>query len=476
MEYRFMHLDRRRFLQTAGAALAMAPLASARGASPPPTILTAEKRVIEVLGKPAPVLGLRSSSGRSGFSGRASQPFDVILENRLDERTLIHWHGQTPPVKQDGMPMFSQSLLQPGERHAYRFKARPGTHWMHSHHALQEQRLLAAPLIVAEDDSEDVQEVVIMLHDFTFKAPDEILASLTGGSGGGHGMHGTVRSGGMNFASIVSHLSGMFGGPGHLHDVEYDAFLANDRTLEDPEIVPVEADQRVRLRIINGAASTAFIIDVGQLEGEVVAVDGNPVQALRARTFPLAMAQRVDVIVRVPNSPHAWPVLAWREGGSERTGIVLAPRGSRVAKISRTGDAEAAVAGLGLETKLRAIHPLSSRPVDRKVKLTLGGGTGYHWTINGGQPVKVTSGERVEMTIRNRTMMMHPIHLHGHHFQVVNIDGASLQGAVRDTVLVPAHGGEVTVVFDADNPGEWMLHCHNLYHMEAGMMTTMAYT
>lgn len=70
--------------------------------------------------------------------------------------------------------------------------------------------------------------------------------------------------------------------------------------------------------------------------------------------------------------------------------------------------------------------------------------------------------------------MSHPIHLHGHSFQVVAINNERFAGAVRDTVLVPARG-RVTIAFDADNPGHWALHCHNLYHMANGMMTSVRY-
>jgi FtsP/CotA-like multicopper oxidase with cupredoxin domain len=75
----------------------------------------------------------------------------------------------------------------------------------------------------------------------------------------------------------------------------------------------------------------------------------------------------------------------------------------------------------------------------------------------------------------NHTTMSHPMHLHGHHFQVVAVNGRRFAGAVRDTVLVPANMGQVTIAFDAENPGKWALHCHHLYHMVGGMMTSMAY-
>jgi FtsP/CotA-like multicopper oxidase with cupredoxin domain len=89
-------------------------------------------------------------------------------------------------------------------------------------------------------------------------------------------------------------------------------------------------------------------------------------------------------------------------------------------------------------------------------------------------PLMLTKGQRVEIDLLNRTMMAHPIHLHGHVFQVIAIDGRPIQGAVRDTVLVMPMG-RVRIAFDSDNPGRWALHCHNLYHMVTGMMTEFRY-
>jgi FtsP/CotA-like multicopper oxidase with cupredoxin domain len=112
--------------------------------------------------------------------------------------------------------------------------------------------------------------------------------------------------------------------------------------------------------------------------------------------------------------------------------------------------------------------------------MMLGEGPNYAWTLDGAvhgrdTPLPVKSGDRFELTFMNHTTMSHPMHLHGHLFQVVAINGERFAGAMRDTVLVPAHMGMVTIAFDADNAGKWALHCHHLYHMAGGMMTSMAY-
>ena len=192
------------------------------------------------------------------------------------------------------------------------------------------------------------------------------------------------------------------------------------------------------------------------------------------------MAQRADIRLRLPTGAGSYPVLALREGAPERTGIVLATTGAKVAKIPIKAAKASPVIGLDLERRLRATAALEQRPIGRTISVELAGDMmRYDWRINGqayGQhtPLGVTAGERVEIVMRNASMMSHPMHLHGHHFQVVAIDGERFSGAVRDTVLVPPMKS-VIIAFDANNPGRWAFHCHNLYHMEAGMMGEVRY-
>jgi FtsP/CotA-like multicopper oxidase with cupredoxin domain len=466
-------ITRRRFLAsaaccTAGAALSLSNSTAFAGS---PAILRAERRVIEVNGRPADVLGLTQPDGTHGLVLRSGEDFNVRLENHLDEPTLVHWHGLTPPYGQDGVPDMPQPLLQAGESYDYRFPLdRGGTHFMHAH-TLQEQRLLAAPLIVRDpaEASADEQEVVVLLHDFSFKSPEELLRGLTGMSGGmaGHGGHGGHGGG--------------HGAPGpDLNDIEYDAYLANDRTLDDPQIFRVERGGTVRLRLINGATATAFWIDLGALDGEAIAVDGNPVVPVSGRRFPLGMGQRLDLRLRLPQEEGAWPILALREGARERTGVYLATARGAAARLASSGEEASNPLDIALEASLRAETPLGEAPVERSEQVPLGGSMeNYVWTLGGAawgshRELEVRKGERVEFVMRNESMMAHPMHLHGHRFQVVSIDGRRIAGAMRDTVWVPP-AREVTIAFDADNPGEWAFHCHHLYHMAAGMMTVVRY-
>ncbi|MDX8477950.1 multicopper oxidase family protein [Mesorhizobium sp. VK24D] len=479
-------LSRRQFLASTaaiGAASVLLPLTTPRAVqAAAPTLIRACTRVIDVAGRAAKVFGLVQPDGTPGLTMSAADGFQVRLENALDAPTLIHWHGLTPPFGQDGVPDLPQPLLKPGQSYDYGFPvATPGTHWMHAH-TLQEQQLLAAPLIITDPTEEGVDEqpVVVLFHDFSFKAPEELLAGLTGpspasGNGGTavqsmSGMSGMDMSGGQGVAM-----------PMDVNDIEYDAYLANDRTLNDPQVFTVEQNGTVRLRLINGATATAFWIDTGALEGEAIAVDGNPIVPRRGRRFPLAMGQRIDIRLSIPGKRGAWPIMAQREAGIQRTGFVLATKGGNVKRMATTGDQARPAIDLSFEARLAAAIPLAERAADVNDPVELGGVMqGYSWTLNGKtwgnrQPISVRKGERVELTMRNTSMMGHPMHLHGHHFQVVAIDGRRFVGAVRDTVWVPPTRA-VTIAFDASNPGTWAFHCHHLYHMANGMMTVVDYT
>ena len=118
-----------------------------------------------------------------------------------------------------------------------------------------------------------------------------------------------------------------------VNDIDFDAYLANDRTLADPEVLRVERGGRVRLRIINMADSTNFIIDLGALDGELIAVDGAPNVPLRGAKFPLAMAQRLDIRLRLPAGGGAFPILALREGDTASLRDFLLRRARRRTRV-----------------------------------------------------------------------------------------------------------------------------------------------
>ena len=327
---------------------------------------------------------------------------------------------------------------------------------MHSHLGLQEQRMLAAPLIVHELEKQlfDEQEHVVMLHDFAFRDPQEIMADLRKGM---EDMPGMVMT----------------------NDVTYDAMLANDRTLDDPEILRSEIGGHLRLRIINASASTNMWIDLGMLDGALVAVDGNTVFPVNGKRFPIAIAQRADIRIALPNTAGAWPILFQSEGTALRSGIIVQAGKAEIVKISDQGEAGAPL-DYSLEAQLHSAAQVLKEPVDHTEIVTLtGSDKDYIWGFNGKTMMhdilfNVREGERVEVTMQNQTAMAHPIHLHGHYFKVVGLGDRVIDGAVRDTILIPANE-RATIQFDAKNPGTWAFHCHHLYHMNSGMMAAVGY-
>lgn len=509
-------MNRRRFLKSAfagAAALALQPEliwsahaseAAGIAAATAPIELAVVRRTIEVNGRAANVYGIQQPDGTAGVRLREGDAFNVSLRNETAEPTLVHWHGLTPPWPQDGVPGAPMPLIAAGAQRSYNFPVEnAGTYWMHAH-TLQEQQLLAAPLIIADaaQAKRDEQEIVILLHDFSFTSPEELLARLTGSqpssqSAHAHGSPASHSSGGMNHGAMAMDSDSMPGmdmfasGTGQgtmggmqmggtsmtmdLNDIDFDAYLANDRTLGDPEVVKVDNGGRVRVRIINGATATAFTVDFGNLDGLLIAVDGQPVQPITGRRFPLSMGQRIDVRLQLPREPGAFPILALREGARERTGIILQAKGAHVSKVAATGHVQGPVLDLALESRLRAVTPLASRLAGKRFEMALTGDmAAYNWGQKTNPHLAVDRGDRVEVTLRNASMMAHPMHLHGHHFQVVAIDGQRFAGAMRDTVLLPPQRS-VTIAVDANNPGQWAFHCHNLYHMARGMMSTFAY-
>ena len=494
--------SRRRFLGTALATCVLPILpGAARATSPAPKRLLAGTRVLEVNGRSAKVFGLTGPDGCPGISLAPGERFRVELANDAGTRTIVHWHGQLPPWTQDGFPWPQTPAIANGAAQAYDYAPIPGTYWMHSHHGLQEQSLMTAPLIVHDvaELGEDRQEIVLTLHDLTFRTPEEVLGGLTGTSAAdaqamvekveeSPGRKTGSKAPEAPMAGMAADGPGMampgkaMSGPGAMHmdlnDVHYDAFLANDRTLADPEIVRVERGGRIRLRIINGASSSNFWIDLGELVGRVVASDSHPVRPAPGSRFPIAMAQRLDILIDLPNA-GAFPILARLEGEGRQTGIVLATAGAGIPRIADSAEAAPPVDN-SLEARLAAVEKLPSRHADVVRTIALAGGMKpYAWSMNGEYwpqvtPLMLDKGQRVEIDLVNRSMMAHPMHLHGHAFQVIAIDGRPMQGAVRDTVLVMPMG-RVRIAFDANNPGRWAFHCHNLYHQVTGMMTEFRY-
>ena len=412
---------------------------------------------------------------------RAGQVVRVRLENRLPAATTVHWHGIALRNDMDGVPGVTQPPVEPGQGFDYEFTVPdPGTYFYHPHVGLQVDRGLYGPLVV-EDPNEIVgydREAVLLLDDWTIgvgPTPEQFLARLQR-----DGMHHAQMSG----MSGMKHSAGdMTTGDSRnplgadAGDVRHPLYLVNGRPPSSPTVLKGRPGERIRFRIVNAAADTAFRLALGGHRLKVTHADGFPVRPVTGDALLLGMGERYDAVVTLGDG--VFPLVALAEGKQAqafavvRTGRGAAPRaGVRPAELDRW---LLTVADLDAD---RAVD-LGGRPIGRTHRLVLVGDMQrYRWTINGrahhrGPPLQVREGERVRLVFENRSPMWHPMHLHGHTFQLqraVNLR----PGPRKDTVIVrPAE--RVAVEFEADNPGRWMVHCHNAYHQAAGMMTTLGY-
>lgn len=480
-------------------------IGDALGSPSEPLRLFVKEVPLKVLGKDLTVIAIEQADGTQGYSPEKADGFHVEVVNKLKVPTSIHWHGLVLPNLMDGVPFVTQDPIAPGKSFRYDFPLKQsGTYWMHSHYGLQEQLYNSAPLIIwtPEERAKADRQVVVMLSDFSFTPPDQILKGLK------KEMQpiGTKASPEKKMAATSSEkMSGNMGGSAPSEvvaqkwdhqkqrlvraivrtseaeiDVKYDALLANRRTLDDPEIISVRPGESVLLRLIAASSNQNFYVDTGGLEAQLLAVDGKGAQPIKGNFFQLGVAQRLDLQVTIPKEGGAYPILAQGEGTKLLCGVVLTTKGASVPKLSRTASVSTASLDNTQEKKLRTIKPLSDRSIDRTLPAALGGNmAAYVWTINGAaypnsNSLNMKSGERVGIAFTNSTSMGHPMHLHGHDFQVVEIDGEKVSGALRDTLMVPP-GSKMTVAFDADNAGVWPMHCHLLYHLDTGMFTVVKY-
>ncbi|MDH6522231.1 multicopper oxidase family protein [Streptomyces sp. SAI-090] len=431
------------------------------------------------------------------------------LSNQLPNKTTtsIHWHGIALRNDMDGVPPATQTAVRAGSTFTYQFLAdAPGTYFFHPHVGVQLDRGLYAPLIV-EDPKETLDyddEWVVVLDDWVdgvTGTPDEVFAELKQGMGGmdmgdgsssssddmgdmgGMDMGGesaspsasASSSGGMSMKFMLTDSESKLLG-GDAGDVKYPHHLINGRVATDPDVYTGKPGKKVRLRIINAGSDTAYRVALGGHKLTITHTDGFPVVHQEADALLIGMGERYDVLVTLADG--VFPLVALAEG-KNANGLALVRTGSG-SKPSATVRPKELDGMIMTASQLRAADDVrlksAKTDVTHQIKLT-GGRDKYNWAINGkpfdmkdpeANPITIEEGQRVRLDFVNGTDMWHPMHLHGHTYQL----GTS--GPRKDTAIVLPKK-KLSVFFDADNPGQWMLHCHNAYHGEAGMMANVGY-
>ena len=427
----------------------------------------------------APVLRAREGSARLapaeypetqiwGYDGtvpgpvlraRQGERMTRAFRNDLPQATSVHWHGIRIENGMDGVAGMTQAPVESGEEFLYDF-ALPdaGTYWYHPHNRTYEQmaRGLYGALIV--DEEADAPEVdldeVLLLDDWRLTDQAQIAEGF-----------------------------------GNMHDWAHAGRIGNWITVNGDGGWSREVPQhtRIRLRLVNTANARIFSLEARGLEGWVVALDGMPLETpLPLGELTLAPAQRADLIVDVvaDEGEEAFLVSFERDGGYAIAAFPVAG----VARQARLSAPDALppnpVPTLGpLETAERTELRMEGGAMGGMRGAMMGGrmmgmrdmaAEGKVWAFNGMADMSETPlleaslGDTVRIAMINDTAWPHGMHLHGHHFRQIRADGTV--GPLRDTVLM-SRGETVEIAFVADNPGDWLLHCHMLEHSAGGMMT-----
>jgi FtsP/CotA-like multicopper oxidase with cupredoxin domain len=470
-------ISRRHFL-AAGlgvSAFALAPRLRAEAAAP-----ASDWRVIRARPGSAKLRGAdKPATAIWGYEGMVPGPvlrvkrgeeLEVRLVNELPEPTTIHWHGVRLVNAMDGVPHMTQPPVAPGESFDYRFMVPDaGTFWYHPHLATSEvlDRGVSGVLIVEESEPVDVdRDIVLVLDDWRLAANGEIDTA--------------------SFSSI--------------HDAAHAGRIGEHFTVNGaPALdIPAKTNERLRLRLVNVANARIMLVRIGRHLVRVMAVDGQPAEPLAARDgrVLLGPGNRVDVFLEATLAPGEIAPIVIEDGnaeitlarlvydkgeparGSPRTELMPLPpnplpermdfRGALRIDVPLDGGAMAMMMG-GMMGRATQGMPARPQPVEGFSAPPIWAMMGKASDGHRGPPLfSVKRGRTVMIALPNRTAFPHAMHLHGHHFRLLDNLDDGWKPFWLDTVLVPARETS-RIAFVADNPGKWMLHCHMIEHQETGM-------
>jgi FtsP/CotA-like multicopper oxidase with cupredoxin domain len=389
----------------------------------------------------------------------------VRVENRLPEQTTVHWHGVRVPNAMDGVPHLTQAPIAPGQSFDYEFTCPDaGTFWYHPHQRsfAQVGRGLFGALIVEEHKPLPVdRDVVWVLNDWRL----------------------------LRDASISDDF-------GNMHDMSHNGRVGNTVTINGrvPETFAVRAGERLRLRLINAANARIFGLEFEGHAPSIIALDGQPVEphAPTDGRVVLGPAMRADLLLDMTGEPgrrfrvidtfyrsleYRLIELVYSDAAPLRQLAGMPPLRLPANPLPEpdlaNAERHAVVLGGGMMGGMMSAmmdgHRADMRTLMRH---------GLVWAMNGiaakehahDPLVTVQRGRSCVLDIFNDTAWHHPMHLHGHSFRVISRNGAPTQHREwQDTVLI-APRERVELAFVADNPGDWMFHCHVLEHQASGMM------
>lgn len=436
----------------------------------------------------------------------------INVKNQLDKETAIHWHGIMVPWQMDGVLGISQKGIPLGGVFHYQFTLhQAGTYWYHAHAGLQEQQgLYGAFLIdpIKHPPYHYNRDYVVVLSDWSNTDPEQILSNLKK-EGDYYSPNFPLQPSLMKFIHDYRKASSeerkkliddykmmqqMRMSIYDISDVAYDAFLLNGKPKTNPWIAPVKIGETIRLRFIGAGGSTIFHVKIPNTTMQIVHVDGNDVKPFTTTDFTIAPGETYDVLVKIQKKE---PYIIYAESidtvGSVYGALVSSsdiainyetvppfPEPLPTTREMMSNMMGGMIRGIkynNLTGVVKTNNP--NKPVTGIIHMELFGYMDrFIWFINGipeskSHPIVLEPGKRYRFVFTNTSMMHHPMHIHGHWF--ILRKGNDAYDPLLHTIDVPP-GATITADIDTDASGQWIFHCHFLYHMVAGMAKTFQYS
>ncbi|WP_043976983.1 multicopper oxidase family protein [Priestia megaterium] len=406
----------------------------------------------------------------------------VNLKNELSEPVTIHWHGLPVPNSQDGIPGVTMNAVKPGKTFTYEFTASvPGTYWYHSHQDSVNQidKGLYGTLIVEGKDEEKVDKDYTLVLDEWISSGESSMKNMN---------HGPMRSkedkkDSDNSAHSMDEMNINMGDDMSM----YDLYTINGKSAKNMETLKVTKGDTVKLRLVN-AGYISHKIHVHGYDFKIVSTDGQPINdptIIKDQTVTVAPGERYDLVFKA-NHPGTSYIESHDDTDAAENMVAkivydnlkkandkLNPK-ETLPNVDITKYGKATKSKFSLDSKYDVEYQMDLGTVMKDSSMVY---TINNRTYPNTEPLNVKEGDSVKVTLKNTSQSVdHPMHLHGHFFQVLSKNGKTIEGSplMKDTLNVKP-GEEYVVAFKADNPGNWMFHCHDLHHASAGMVTEVKY-
>ena len=413
----------------------------------------------------------------------------IRVYNGMEKETSIHWNGLLVPNFQNGVPYLNTPPIYPGKWHTYEFVLQQsGTYHYRSHTGLQAQQGVYGAIIVhpKKELFKSDRDYILILSDWINESPNEVLRTLKRQNNYYSRKKGTLPT--LWAAYKNKTLKSLWKSSlmripyTDLSEIGYDTFLINGQ--EKGLFFQAKPGETVRLRFINASAATYFYVQYSGNSMQIIASDGNPVEPFQ-QSSPLLIAtgETYDILVQIPqNGDHQIQVMA-----QDGSGSVSATLGFQESQHTLSGSPQLnAHLNNSVYNKLESIEKTSFPLKDsqgnelkwRKITLDLTGNSEhYRWSFNGKtifeeKPILINKGEYIRLTLNNKTLKNHPIHLQGHFFRVIN--PFSERSPLKHTVNIAPLSSQ-TIEFQANKDRNWLLHSQNLYSMRSGMNRIVRY-